>query len=492
MGVSENDLAEAIVRWEDLTKGGHAARVRSEILRLKPRKIPKHHRRMIANLLRRAGDYRLALKVLTPALFQSDMTFHADLKFADVAEYSAILLKVGMAGDALKMLATIENSGLPEVLLYEAFCYIGTWRSEAAIPLLEKYVTQSSVPDYARLAGRVNLLSCLIADNQFERAITMSAELIEACAEKQLKRLHGNCLELRGRALIASGQLAEARGPLQEALDLMRADTGRYNLHIQKWLVFLDCKNSGDPRPMTAIREQALNEGLFEIVREIDVLTLKVEFNPEIFARVLFGSRIEQFRRKILREFSQEQPLPAAKYFTAPDAPDQFDFREGELNGKAILAPGKKLHQVAYIMGTELYSRFSVGTLHSILYPDEHFNPWSSPMRVTQLLSRLNQELRPATPKLAVHNVEGLHTITATKDLGLAIPYEICVPASNDLLFSNLERKAKAWPLNSAQISNMLSLSPSSAKRFIRDCIEKERLVTAGEGARTVYLLKAG
>jgi len=489
MAKSQSIIGDQLDKWEGLMKSGHAERVRSEIHRLKLTQIPNHHRRAVANLLRRSGDFHLALKVITPAIFQADMSPRPDQKHSDIVEYSLLLLKTGLAEQALEQLKSVESLDLPGAILSEAFCYIGTWRADQAIPLLHRYVDRNDLSDYQRLIGHVNLLNCLIADNQFEEGLELGERLIGLCRAQNLHRLEGNCLELKGGALVLLNRRADARETLMMASRILRDDTGRYNLQVQKWLDYLDAEEAKNPDILLPVRAAAQQSGNFELMREIDYLRLKIEFNDDLFRFLLFGSRNEAFRFRVLREFSRCPPRQTEEFSVHPNATVKLSLNSGDLNKDELFSPGQKLHQLAFVLGTERYSPFTAGTLHSILYPGEYFNPWTGADRVMQLISRMRKVVRRRGLDLKILESQGAYSMRIESHVDLRIPYGSQLPDRTEILYGRLLQRMGGGTIHRSDISKWLNLSFTAAKRFVAHCIETKRLKVHGRGRSSMYSL---
>src|SRR5262249_54709284 len=117
---------------------------------------------------------------------------------------------------------------------------------------------------------------------------------------------------------------------------------------------------------------------------------LKVEPKQDLFDHLYIGSPLAAYRKRLEKEFHLE---PSESYRLGASADRVLDIATGD--GRGIESPGhgKMVHQLVGALVKDFYRPRRLGQLFSDLYPNEYFNPFSSPVRLHRLIQRAREWL---------------------------------------------------------------------------------------------------
>ena len=301
---------------------------------------------------------------------------------SEMAEYGALLWRVGAVSEALSVLENVDSKEAPDALLYQAFCYFSQWEYAEALPILEMYL-RAPISRYSAMVGCVNICAGLVGTRRYAAARDLLNSNLELTKHGEYWRLHSNCLELSAQVHIHQGEFAKARLDLERASQLLNDQRMTDQLYIKKWQAILTAYESKDVNDLISFSEEAKRREDWESVREADLFLLKFRFDEEIFDRLIFGTPFVPYRERAMLELSKK-PARASYILGEANAPT-LDIATGEIQGCSVeLKPGTIVHRVLEALLRDLYRPVSMGGFFSSLFPGEHFDPYSSPNRLHQ------------------------------------------------------------------------------------------------------------
>jgi hypothetical protein len=93
------------------------------------------------------------------------------------------------------------------------------------------------------------------------------------------------------------------------------------------------------------------------------------------------------------------------------------------------------LHRLMFLLCRDFYQPLSVVGAFSKLFPDEYFNPNTSPNRVHQFIRRLSNYFRKQGVAFKIDEMTGSYRLRLPDNTGILIPQE----------FPDLNLKAISW-----------------------------------------------
>jgi hypothetical protein len=361
-------------------------------------------RLQFARLCRRAGLPMLSLRALKPIVRPGARRRAAALSAPPsvVTEYAASLLRLGATTEASAWLSGVRAEDAPEKLLFEAFARFNQWDYERSIAPLEAYCSDARVAPYARLVGQINLAAALTVVRKDERTERLLLELIEATRAGGYDLLYGNAVETLVQLRIHQSRQSEAIELVREFEARGLLKPGAESILFAKWEAI--ARRSADPSDPGArerlleVAAQARGFGNWEVVRDCDYHEARIASDEARMARLYFGTPFAAYRERIVAlgfdsaRAAYDWPLRTGR------KPFVLDARTGEINGKACpeLKPGSLGLKLVQGLASDFYRPWRVAEIHSMLYPGQHFDGESSPLRVHQLLHRTRAALQGA------------------------------------------------------------------------------------------------
>lgn len=433
-------------------------------------RIPRAFKLSLANICRRAGLFSAGLRILTALVRKGDATA------GEKAEYAVLLERCGAVDEALNVLRQVNAAEVSVAHLYRAFCHFKSWDYAAAIPELRAYSATPLAP-YAALIARVNLAAALVVTRDYEGALALLEETTRAAREEGFSRLNANCLELSAQVHFHRRDLSAARARLNEASRILAGETSSDQLFVLKWQRILDAFESREPAALRQLRREAVERGDGESAREADLFHLMIRQDHRLLKHLYLGTPFEAYRERIRVLLNCEEVREDLIVGKANGA--LFDIRTGALSGAAAeVNPGKKTHQMLSALLRDLYRPARIGSLFSALYPEEHFDIFTSPARVHQVLFRTRQWLADSRLPVEIQESGQTYSLNVTGSFGFKVPggaYEI---GGHSAQLNRLETLANEFTSREARA--VLGMSPASCKRILKWAVENGKLSRRG------------
>ncbi len=389
-----NDLYKEV---DDLVVRGEHGIVKSKLDKINPRSIPRSHAFLLAEIAWRASYPLFALKLLHPIVYPQN----AFVKLATDKEkinYASALINLGAVDEALEIFDNINFEVEPEALLRRSFALFKKWEYKEAIPLLNKYIQHPQITPYKRVIGKVNLAAALVDQCDWIKSQELLSEIKTECLKNSYLLLLGNCLELQAQVQIYQLRFAQAIVILKEAQKYLIDQKGSFSLFVEKWLAICQCfeKNDGESlKDLRLLKKKAFELSNWESVRDCELFEGLATENQELVKKVLLGTPHESYRQRVRRLYGKNIVSRG-----------NYNLILGE-NGLAqpakVFSPYESVHgceplykkplllSLFVALTTDFYKPSHVGLLFQRIYPEEKFNPFSSPKRVLMLIRRLNK-----------------------------------------------------------------------------------------------------
>jgi hypothetical protein len=185
-------------------------------------------------------------------------------------------------------------------------------------------------------------------------------------------------------------------------------------------------------------------------LRDLDFYFALARNDRRRLVHLYYGTPFPSARARLLREFKVDASAIPEHYdvFLGPPgrARELFDVLDGSGDGTGgRLKPGHALQRLLTALLADFYCPPNTVQLHEALYPNQYYNPLSSPVRVRQLLKRLRAWLRRAHVPLVIVEREGRYSVSAARPLRVRL-------------------RLSAWPGDAALTRFMLAARPLFGK----------------------------
>lgn len=477
---------------DSLVKAGQVAEAAKRLSGLNTAPVPREWRLPLANLCRRTGHITLGLKLLYRVIYPAKNRAGSQPPTSgELAEYGVLLHRFGSLAESVDVLDKVDPNEAPEALLFKAFCHFNEWGYEQAVPLLDRYVSLQSGA-YQKFIGEVNLSAALVWCEKWDRALEQINRNIETAKEGGYRRLEGNSYELRAQVHIYRRNFGKARADLEMATQLVGLTAASDSLAVRKWQAIIESFEARDVQKLVELKERALAMRDGETAREADRFRLFIGFDEETFEHLLFGTPYQDFRSMLCRQMRRG---PARSDYLIGGGPRCLDTRTGELSGAELseeLRAGGKCHKVIDVLLKDFYRPVRLGGLHSELFPGEHFNVFSSPGRVHQLLFRTREWLEANSIPIKIAERDGFYRIEVDPSFSVRIPYQRGEVDSKEIQWKKLlDHLPSATTFTAKEARNLLGIPRTSFQRLITWAEEEKKVERIGEYNTTSYRIAA-
>jgi tetratricopeptide (TPR) repeat protein len=441
-------------------------------------KVPAEWRLPLTKISRRVGLYTLGLSLLYRRVHGDGRTAHAPPTAAELAEYGVLLLRSGALSEAESYFRRADPAQAPDAWLYQAFADFMKWDFSAAIPRLENFL-KSDISDYARLVGKTNLGYALAEARQHDRACAVLDEVIQVSRNEGHHLLERNSLCYRGLTYFQEGDFARALADVSLAQKQHGDKLTNDELVTLKYRLLFEGVQNQDLKPLNQLRELAIKARDSASHREADFFSLKVKFDLERYLYLFFGTPYPAFRERLSRELGV-RPEREIYVLGAKSSP-RFDLSTGCVDGKPLLKPGHKCHQILDIFLRDFYQPMRINAIFSALFPGEHYSSSSSD-RVHQLIRRTRKWLLTHRIPTAIREQDEFYSLVITGAFSFRIPLTRAAIEAHSILFHELQSKfAGRSNFSAREVREQLGLPKTNAFRLLSWAVKNGRLLQTQE-----------
>lgn len=500
---SENSINETIIRLDQLIRDGLGNQVRIELSELKMSEVPRNRAADLANIARRANLSSWGLKLMRPIL-RPETPLSQPPTTREAAIYAALLIKLGALQEAIEILSQQDQRDA-DVLLYSAFAQVSQWNYTLAIPLLEEYCRHPAINPYQKCVAQVNLAAAYVFIEDQEATEKLLAEIRQITQNNKWNLLFENALELSAQAAITAKRWKEADQFLKKAEARSPSSSHHYHLFTHKWRAILNLiRTNGSSESLNTlitVRRQATERGHWETLRDCDYFLALQTKNFPLFNHVYFGTRYQGYRERMKKAFGNKFQ-PTDSYIWQPEgikAKRIFDLELAvESDGYVQLKAGQTLHRMLKALASDFYRPLPIGSLFSLIFPGEYFNPFSAPKRISLALQRLRSWAEKNAVPISIEVNQEQYQLHLNGPYGLLVkersspsepkshPEKISLPIQLDRLKSKFSDRS----FTSADAAHALSISPRSANTLLKWAVENSGLRRQGNGRATRYIFK--
>jgi len=497
MSDTDNKFVTLLAEVDVLLKEGKSGAARARLLHLKAHQVPAQYRLACAKSSRRAGIPHLGLKFLNSVVRPTGRLAQAATA-EEIAEYGADLIGVGASSEALILLASVK-ADVPEVMLFQAFAHFAQWNYRDAIPFLERYLRHPRIQGYSRLIGLANLGSALVHERA-AAARHVLHELVTQTQKEKLPLLEGNARLFSAELEIYQRDWRTARHHLDEAERIFSGSESLEPLFLRKWRAVLEMSQAANPVTKTGAIERVRNEALerrhWETVRDCDFHLAVCLKNPALAIHLIYGTPFASFRDHLTKLFGETLEMPPV--YTLELGPSDkeeavfsMDLQTGVMGKKRTkLKVGQLPHRLLRTLASDFYRPFRGAQIHSALFPDEYFNPNSSPQRIRQLIARLRATLVKEKTPLEIIESEGAYRLRATRATRLRLPTRAAL-SSIGLWVEGLRRAVDGKKtFTAAEVSDALATNLWTVRLALKNAKREGFLRQEGKGPASRYLFE--
>jgi hypothetical protein len=344
----------------------------------------------------------------------------------ELGELALGFINIDATREGLRILDSLDSARVPRFLSFQAQALFRRWDWAAAIPRLERALRRPEACPLDRLRATLHLATAVLNGlDDRPRARELLMGLLAETGPARYRRLfwdaHGLLLQL---ALLET-DVPAARQHLEAIEGVYVPDVASaLTWTARMWRALVEFKAGGTREQLAASLDEARAAfgqlELWENVRTCDYQQAIATRDLRLLHKLFYGSPYPGLRRALLKAFGPAAgELPPTCVLSLPEAssPEHAGVASLELLtgrnscGTTRLKPGQSLQRLLAALAADLYVRPNVSQLFERIYPEEHYNPLSGPLRVRQLLKRLRQWLRAGGIPLHIEERRGRYRL---------------------------------------------------------------------------------
>lgn len=462
--------------------------------RIKPQHLPRSLVARYANLLRRMGGTKHALKILNPIIRNGS----AKPMVSEVVEYASCLNRLSLEDESIALLNEIKDEQNPEIQYELAVAHIFKWDYGASIPHFKKYLSSPELTPYKVCVGEMNLCAAYIYTDQIQEAESLLKNLIMKIQNGGFNLLWGNALELSGIIALKKADFGSAKNFFNAAREKLASSHPRYQLYIDKWLVITQTLKEGISQDSLAefgrLRKKAADLKDWPTLREIELFKAVATNNIESITNLYHGVPYPGYRKRILQIWGK--PLKTEKFHERrigtgagpTDSRKIFDVALGkDLFTGQQLKSGQVLHRLIQVLATDFYAPFLTTKIFSLVFSGTQFNPDTSPSQVYEVVKRLNRWFTKNKIPLTAHRGSGGYRLRANESYILRISTRFSLRSKLDNFLDNLAEFGLVEHFSAKMVEEKLNLSRRTITRLLAEGIASGKLIRHAKAQNTTY-----
>ncbi len=479
---NENRIKEL----DRLIREGQGVKVRQEILKLNLARVPREEKLEYASLARRADLADLAVRILNPIVHPpKDVPSTATQE--EKAEYGAALIKIGVVPEALKLLGSLDADKTPSASLFQALGLIAQWDYAGSIPYLEKLISNPRVDSYQKVICKGNLGAALVHERRFKEAESLLLDL-EKESNGKMPIIHGNVLKYLAELKVETEEFEDAKKLLVRAEKIVQQFGARDGFYIRKWQTVIDVLSSKGSakalKSLEAIQKEALEKQYYETVRDCDFIKAKCTHDFKTLCHLYFGTPFLGYKKRILRDWKETVVLPDQYIWVLNGTSSKFPLKLLEGEGLKV---GQLLHRLVFTLSSDFYRPFRITPLFSLLFPEEHFNPVTSPVKVHTVIKRLRKWFLKEGVPLQILEQDQHYSFSAKSNCALQIPRADKVKTDAKEFAFDVLQKHFPDSFSITEAVKVLKTSEDTVFRVLRKGMDQGVLERFGKARATRY-----
>lgn len=391
------EIQQEIQTLDQLLRSARISEARQLFLKLSKAKIPRTSIESLCQIARRLNEPYVLLKKLRPIIFSEGRKGPQNCTSKELALYAFGLARIGANSEAQEFLNKLPDD-LPEKHFYTGLNYVFQWKTQLSIGPLKKYLQFLNPDTYEYFVGEINLISSLLASQQYQIVIYQTEIFLQRINPKYLL-LRANCFEIRAQALIKQFRFQEAKIALNNSAELLNKSESKYSLFVKKWNFVINLleNNIYDQNLENELRLFAISGRNFETLRELDYYQCLYFKRSDLYAKLYYGTRSPNYKSRVRTEFREinrnQTPKINRVLFSKLVDPKTTESQSIATIDFSKLQITSKQNDLLKIIFSDFYCPIQLGEVFRRLYPHERFDPYSSVARLYACFDSLKKAL---------------------------------------------------------------------------------------------------
>ncbi len=510
----KSEFVQLVQEVDSLIRQAQHGKARELLTHSQFNNVDREQAYQLADLARRVNVPGITIRLLKPFIFEEYPGTPAATS-KEKALYATALSRLGVFHEAQKLLKATDTDEAPEALLYQGFHYKIQWDDISAASQFKKFIKRADISDYLKIVGKVNLASCLVSQMTWKESDLLLEEIraeIESVAadadglSENFHLLYANSLELSAHSAILQRQYLEAQKLIHKGERYLIGTKSRYEMILKKWKTIAEILLApNDQSKLDAflfMKEESRKARNWETFRDFDFFQALIQRDDNRFLKVYHGTPYTSFRRRLRSVYKPEFSIPKAYDWDVNLELAQsgrqeqvgvgvFDLRKGcQPGGSSSLTSQMLLLKLLRTLSRDFYRPVAMGHLISTLYPDEIYNPISSPEKANQAVKRLRKWLGENEIPLQINLNDDQFSLQAISPYIIRMTLEtVSEVTKNDSILESVRSQFSENHFTSKDIVEALGLSQDAVRNFIRWALDRKKINQTAAGRSSRYRL---
>lgn len=376
-------LISCLNEAEECAIVGRLSEAASLLRKISIEKIPRAEAARAAQLFRRVGMFESALLLLLPIVRPKEK-IPSPATAIETVECAVNLQRAGAIEEAFALLDSVPPEQCPESLLYKTILRFNEWDFRGGVHNLLRLINITPRDSYLNRLAQFHLASAFILEGKYNEAETMLGDLREVASQKGEGLMFFNTLELSTQAAVLTKNFSKAEQFLAEGEAFSDKAPSVDSFWILKWRSILLAYFKNNIALLEPARKAAAFKKQWEVVRELDFASCKIQHNEDLVTKLFFGSNYPGYRRVLAKEF--DVPTAEVAYLQKGGSYTLKQSSPAFSHTQIAPALGKMAHNLLMLLLSDSYRGMRVGQLHNRLFSGEAYLPVQSLEKVQKVV----------------------------------------------------------------------------------------------------------
>lgn len=495
--MSQKKFENIVFEIDELVKSGDIGTAQKGLLINAKGRLTRAQSVDYAHLSNRANLPHLAYKLLRPYVFSKKVNITPTA--TEQMQMARCLTKMGAIDFAESLLNQINHEAEPEVLLQRSLIHMSRWDYGSAIPLLQKFVENRLLEDHRKLIGYLNLAASLAVIGpqvQLFETINIAKELAHRLGHNLAM---SNLYEIEAQGFYQENDFQKAIKKLEEASLVTDKRSSHYSILIEKWSAIINLTQNQsieNLKRLDSVRQRALSEKLWEVVRDCDYHFAKLKKDEYLFQRVFFGTSHVHFRERMIKEFSFIK-ITGSSFLWSGTFSSQMTNQKNtpivdltEFNVSVGRQHFDQFHQVVHLfrcLCQDFYAPLKTAALYTKLFPGNIFDPEHGTQKVFNAISKLNSLFKTEKIPLQAIAEEDGYRLKFISPILIKVEMDMKLLDRDTFVWGKILENFPTTDFSLVELRSVVNVPERTLQRLIKNRIDSQLLAKVKSGASARY-----
>ncbi len=512
--IKETRIVDILDQIEREIDKGSIARARILFNTLGFRRVPRNLLLRMADLSRQARLHERTVRILHPVVRPAK----EGLVPATPEEKMQYALALGYSGSVLEsarifreVLSEVRETQTPQIKLFLGAVLCRRWDFESAVGPLDDAIASGKLMGQQKLDGELYLASALMhGPGQIAKAEVLLENVIKQTHLENSPLAHKEALQLAIQAQFLKRDWEKAKQYAERAQRVAKtADDPHFTLYVDYRTALADVLKPSTRKEalvdLERFKQQFMQAGIWDGLRGCDYWPAMFLKDEAKLIHLYFGTVSECTKARIAKALGGKENLPEVYEWRLGALGKSgkpkltFDVTTGKNNlSREELVPGQVKQRLIEALCSDFYVPPRVPTIFEYMYPDEPFDPQTSPPRIHMAFQWLRGWLEAHKIPLEAKEDHGRFWLDSPAGAVLRIERDQMPPQPRSAAERVISKKVRSYvedlrgrfgeqAFTVSEGAQLLDVSERSVLRYLNEALKFGRIKREGAGPSTQY-----